>query len=176
MTSCFSEKMMFPTASYVVSCPTCTKNLEWYLMHMYIVYLNVLRSGFRIYSRHRLLWEKSDFDHFKICRIEELRSEKQILSTHYIICIAYCIIVLPVMYVWVSVFWRSFSAKSLENADWYIQQLDLSSFIDSSLKWLVEFRVGQNSKPQSPFDKVMQCALLMKQNLRFGLIWANWAV
>ena len=30
--TCFGEKMMISIAAYVVSCPTCTKNLEWYLV------------------------------------------------------------------------------------------------------------------------------------------------
>ena len=32
------RKLWFPIAAYVVSCPTYSKNLEWYLIRRYIVY------------------------------------------------------------------------------------------------------------------------------------------
>ena len=34
-------------------------------------------------------------------------------------------------------------------------------------------RVWLMTHEQSSFNKVMQCALLMKQNMRFGLVWAG---
>ena len=34
------KKCLFPLDAYVVSCPTCTKNLEWYILYIIGTYIN----------------------------------------------------------------------------------------------------------------------------------------
>ena len=72
----FSEKSLFPLGAYVVSCPSCTKNLKWYVICTYVLpkhlIIHIWKSGthwviivFEV-TLQVVLWQKDFFFHHLI--------------------------------------------------------------------------------------------------------------